>query len=239
MLGTIIADISKTRQPWTKHSLSAEGILSLAVSDWLLNGDQESETNLKGFLSEWKQKYLPEPGPYSYTNDNPILGAIPIGLWATDICEARQTARFMAAAIYPTKLRMECTEAVATAVFMAYQGVDKGQIKTYLENEFGYDLEGDAPSESTGGNHRQIEQALLTFLRNGTFRQTLNAVISNRASVIIASISCALAEAYHGIPFLIRRKTLKSLPDDIRHAVLQIGKRKESLKTHKKPAFRP
>lgn len=220
-----------TKSSRAPNGLSAEGILSVAVSDWLLNGNLENKDNLKEFLSEWKQKYLPEPRPYSYTNDNPILGAIPIGLWAKDICEARQTARFMAAAIYPTRLRMECAEAVATAVFMTYQGIDKGQIKTYFENEFGYDLEGDDTSGATGRNHKQIEQALLTFLRNHSFRQTLNAVISSRASVVVACIACAMAEAYHGIPFLMLRKTVRNLPEDILMAAIGIQDQRKLRKS--------
>jgi len=225
MLGPIIADISRMKYPQGRQGLSAEGILSIAVSDWLLNGNLESKDNLKEFLSEWKHKYVPDPGPYSYTNDNPILAAVPIGLWASDIGQARDTARFVATAVYPTKMRIDGTEAVAAAVFMADRGADKREIRHYIEREFNCHLSGNdqhVDDDRLSRGRLAVEPAMHLFLHGKSFRQTLKTAIAENESDLVTSIACALAEAYHGIPFLTRRKALRNLPEDIRTAVIGI-----------------
>lgn len=234
MLGTIIADISRTKYSRGAHGLSADGILSIAVSEWLLNGNLESKDNLKEFLSQWKRKHVLEPGPYSYTNDNPILAAVPIGLWASDIGQARDTARFVATAVYPTKMRIDGTEAVAAAVFMADRGADKGENRHYLEREFNCDLSGHDQHEDDERLSRgrlAVESALNLFFHGTSFRQTLKTAIAENESDLVTSIACALAEAYYGIPFLMRRRALRNLPEDIRTAVIGIRNHRKLRKS--------
>ena len=223
MLGTIIADQASVIKRKTQNP-SPDVIVSLAVTDWLLNGDTLDRNDLKAFLAKWKQKYLPPATPYSFKNENPILAAVPIGLWAPCPETAFHTARLVAGTIYPTKLRIECTELVAEAVSLAAMKVSKREIKTYLENRYGCDLsfgEKIIQEEKTPKNLQTVETAIRIFLSENSFRKTLNAT-AGLDNPLASCIACGLAEAYHGIPFLTRRKAFRSLPEDIRKIVKQI-----------------
>lgn len=102
--------------------------------------------------------------------------------------------------------------------------VSKREIKTYLENRYGCDLsfgEKKIQEEKNPKNLQTVETAIITFLSENSFTKTLKTATSlqDRTAAIIA---CALADAYHGIPYLTRRKALKGLPEDIRAIVLGI-----------------
>ena len=145
MTGAIIAYLAlppyrQEQFPDRDFPVSMNLITAVAVGDWLLHGDTADKDSLRHFISEWKGRYGGRPKPYSYTSGSPLLRAIPVGLWAGDMDEARRTGRLVAEVTHPFGSYLNATEAVAAAVFMASKGLDKGQIRTYLEREFGYDL---------------------------------------------------------------------------------------------------
>lgn len=222
MLGIIIYNNHQTGR-----ILSSEIILSLGVGDWLLNGDTLDRTDLKAFLAKWKQKYLPPATPFSFKNENPILAAVPIGLWAPCPETAFHTARLVAGTIYPTRLRIKCTELLAEATFLAAMKVSKGEIKTYLENRYECNFsfgEGEIPGEKNPKSLQTVETAIRIFLSENSFRRTFNAT-AGLDDPLASCIACGLAEAYHGIPFLTRRKAFRSLPEEIRETINHIQAR--------------
>jgi hypothetical protein len=230
MTGAIIAYL--TLPPYRQEQfhnpvfpVSMELITAVAVGDWLLNGNTLDKTDLKVFLAKWKQKYHPPSAPYSFKNDNPILAAVPIGLWAPCPETAFYTARLVAGTIYPTKLRIECTALLAEAACLAAMKTDKNEINAYLESRYGYDLSFEA-GEKHPKSLQTVETAIRVFLSGSSFRKAYKAA-EILDDPLASAIACGLTEAYCGIPYLTRRKAIRSLPEDIREIVKQIWAQNE------------
>ena len=64
----------------------------------------------------------------------------PVGLYAKTLDESLSLAALTASVSHNHPEGVKGAQAIATSVFLAKQGKSKAEIKTYVENTFGYDL---------------------------------------------------------------------------------------------------
>ena len=113
------------------------------------------------------------------------------------------------------------TAAVAV-IFLARTGHSKPEIKQYVEQTFGYDLNRTCDEIRPGYRHVEtcqetVPEAIIAFLESVSFEDALrNAVSLGGDSDTLACITGGIAEAFYGMPQELRDETLKRLPEDIR-----------------------
>lgn len=113
------------------------------------------------------------------------------------------------------------TAAVAV-IFLARTGHSKPEIKQYVEQTFGYDLNRTCDEIRPTYHHVEtcqetVPEAINAFLESVSFEDALrNAVSLGGDSDTLACITGGIAEAFYGMPQELRDETLKRLPEDIR-----------------------
>lgn len=113
------------------------------------------------------------------------------------------------------------TAAVAV-IFLARTGRSKPEIKQYVEQTFGYDLNRTCDEIRPTYHHVEtcqetVPEAIIAFLESVSFEDALrNAVSLGGDSDTLACITGGIAEAFYGMPQELRDETLKRLPEDIR-----------------------
>ena len=113
------------------------------------------------------------------------------------------------------------TAAVAV-IFLARTGHSKPEIKQYVEQTFGYDLNRTCDEIRPTYHHVEtcqetVPEAIIAFLESVSFEDALrNAVSLGGDSDTLACITGGIAEAFYGMPQELRDETLKRLPEDIR-----------------------
>ena len=113
------------------------------------------------------------------------------------------------------------TAAVAV-IFLARTGHSKPEIKQYVEQTFGYDLNRTCDEIRPTYHHVEtcqetVPEAINAFLESVSFEDALRNVVSlGGDSDTLACITGGIAEAFYGMPQELRDETLKRLPEDIR-----------------------
>lgn len=112
--------------------------------------------------------------------------------------------------------------AAAAVIFLARTGHSKPEIKQYVEQTFGYDLNRTCDEIRPTYHHVEtcqetVPEAIIAFLESVSFEDALrNAVSLGGDSDTLACITGGIAEAFYGMPQELRDETLKRLPEDIR-----------------------
>ena len=115
-------------------------------------------------------------------------------------------------------------QATAAVIFLARTGHSKPEIKQYVEQTFGYDLNRTCDEIRPTYHHVEtcqetVPEAIIAFLESVSFEDALrNAVSLGGDSDTLACITGGIAEAFYGMPQELRDETLKRLPEDIREA---------------------
>jgi len=119
-----------------------------------------------------------------------------------------------------TKESIECAQAVAGSVFLARTGYTKKDIKDFAQQVMGRSLDFDYDDlidnytfKMKGVN--SIPQAIYIFLISDNFEDALRKSLSiGGDSDTIASITCAIAESFYGMPENLRNHALNYLPKE-------------------------
>ena len=115
-------------------------------------------------------------------------------------------------------------QATAAVIFLARTGHSKPEIKQYVEQTFGYDLNRTCDEIRPTYHHVEtcqetVPEAIIAFLESVSFEDALrNTVSLGGDSDTLACITGGIAEAFYGMPQELRDETLKRLPEDIREA---------------------
>ena len=113
-------------------------------------------------------------------------------------------------------------QATAAVIFLARTSHSKPEIKQYVEQTFGYDLNRTCDEIRPTYHHVEtcqetVPEAIIAFLESVSFEDALrNAVSLGGDSDTLACITGGIAEAFYGMPQELRDETLKRLPEDIR-----------------------
>ena len=119
---------------------------------------------------------------------------------------------------------LKAAEAVASAVYLAKEGLPQEEIRDYIESNYyriDFTLDDIRDTyrfdETCGGS---VPQALEAFFEAEDFEDAIrNAVSVGGDSDTIAAIAGGIAEAYFGVPSKIRDKTLEYLDAPLRKIV--------------------
>ena len=113
-------------------------------------------------------------------------------------------------------------QATAAAIFLARTGAEKREIKRYIAETYGYDLERSTEAIRPGYHHVEscqetVPEAIIAFLESTDFEQALRLAVSlGGDSDTLAAITASIAEGYYGVPDALRQEALARLDGPLR-----------------------
>ncbi|NER83623.1 MAG: ADP-ribosylglycohydrolase family protein [Leptolyngbya sp. SIO1D8] len=218
-------------------SFTDDTILSVAVADVLLHGG-----NYAIAFKDYYQRYPNPTGsygarfqqwaisetltPYNSWGNGAAMRVSPVGFACETLDEVLQTAEQTAAVTHNHPEGIKGAQATAAAIFLARAGQSKADIRSYITQAFGYDLNRTVDEirpnytfdESCQGT---VPEAMVAFLDATDFEDAIrNAVSLGGDSDTLTCITGGIAQAFYGgVPEDIAEAVLTYLDDPLRRIV--------------------
>ena len=204
-------------------------VMTIAVAEGLMNGGTPEDyikamkrlgrmypnAGYGGHFRSWL--FTDDCMPYNSWGNGSAMRVSPAG-WFFDTLEMTENAAEVSAAVthnHPEGIKG--AKATAAAIFLARNNKSKEEIKSYIENKYGYDLsrtldeirqtyEFDVSCMGT------VPEAIIAFLESEDFEDAIrNAISLGGDSDTLAAITGSIAEAAYGVPDEIRMKAISLL----------------------------
>lgn len=206
-------------------------VLTIAIAGAILNGDDYAVTVRKigrkyphcgygGSFFHWL--FSETSAPYNSWGNGAAMRVSPVG-FAFDsaervLAEAKKTAEFT----HNHPEGIKGAQAAALAVFVARTTRDKEQVKSEIQEEFGYDLDRTLNDIRPGYRfdiscQGTVPEAIIAFLESTSYEDAVrNAVSLGGDSDTLACITGGIAHAFYGgVPDYIADKVKEILPEDL------------------------
>lgn len=248
MLGALVGDIigsvyefhntkSTDFELFRKNSrFTDDSVMTLAVAKWLLEDIEHTSFYLVNCMQELGLRYPSagyggrfvrwlyerNPQPYNSWGNGAGMRVSPVGLYAKTLDEALKLAEITASVSHNHPEGVKGAQAIAASVFLAKDGRSKAEIKEYVENTFGYDLnrtiEEIRPQyEFTESCQGSVPEAIIAFLEGNSFEEVIRLAISlGGDSDTIACMAGAIAACVYPIPDEIAERCNLVLTEDLR-----------------------
>ena len=253
MLGAVAGDIigsvyefrnTKSTQfdlftPWTRFT--DDSVMTLAVAKWLIEDKRHSISHLIRCMQMLGNKYpragygesfgfwlrQEDPQPYNSWGNGAGMRVSPVGLYAKSIDEALKLAELTASVSHNHPEGIKGAQAIAASVFLCKEGRSKQEIKRYVEDTFGYNLNRTIAEIRPNycfdvSCQGSVPEAIIAFLEGNSFEEVIRLAISlGGDSDTIACMAGAIAACCYEIPQEIAEKCdglltkdLKTIKDD-------------------------
>lgn len=142
-------------------------------------------------------------------------------IWEVHIERTREVARWSAEVTHNHPDAMDGAEATASAIYMARNGKTKGEIREYINSEFGYDFSQtceeirswykfDVKCKGT------VPPAITAFYEGTDFEDVIRtAVWLGGDCDTLTCIAGGMAEAFYGVPDNFKKECVARLPEDV------------------------
>jgi len=224
MLGAICGDIvgSKYERMNVKHTefpLFSEGCrytddttLTLAVADAIMNGKDYADTikeygrahPLAGYGSSfiaWLDS--PKSEPYNSWGNGSAMRVSPVAWLFNTMEEVLEHAKLSAEVTHNHPEGIKGAQAIASSIFLARLGSEKKEIKEWVEEKFGYDLDRTIDEirpvyEFDVSCQGSVPESIIAFLESTDYEDCIRKGISiGGDSDTIAAMAGSIAEAYY------------------------------------------
>ena len=175
-----------------------------------------------GMFRRWLRAEYPQP--YGSFGNGSAMRVAAAGWLFDTLDKTLEMAKVTAEVTHNHPEGIKGAQATAAVIFLARTGHSKPEIKQYVEQTFGYDLNRTCDEIRPTYHHVEtcqetVSEAIIAFLESTGFEDALrNAVSLGGDSDTLACITGGIAEAFYGMPQELRDETLKRLPEDIREA---------------------
>ena len=201
----------------SRTHVTDDSVATLAVAKWLM-GDRNRNELVNTFLgvcnrhpnAGWGPNFKrwlrgKDHSPYCGNTNGAQMRVSACGWAADSLEEALDLARRSAEVSHNSQEGIEGAQAIAAAIFLMRTGSTKLEVKTYIESNFGYNL------NRTVAEHRAIRskkyvcsqsgpEAIRCWLEADTYEQTIrNAVTLRTDADTVADIAGAIAAATPGM----------------------------------------
>ena len=216
-------------------------VLTVAVADWLLAGEDDLADRLArytftypnrgygGMYANWANRWDREP--YDSYGNGSAMRVSPVAWFAKDQGQVLDLANASAAVTHNHPEGIKGAQATALAIWMARTSADASQIRRSIMDFAAYDLTEtvDEIREWYYFNEtcqETVPQAIICALEATSFEDAIrNAISIGGDSDTVAAITGGIAEAMFGIPDQIEATALSFLPSDITQTLDRFGER--------------
>ena len=248
MLGALVGDIvgsvyefANTKStdfelftPWSSYT--DDSVMTLAVAKWLVEDEAHTIHYLIYCMQELGNRYpnagyggnfgwwlrQDDPKPYNSWGNGAGMRVSPVGLYAKTLDEALALAAITASVSHNHPEGVKGAQAVASCVFLAKEGKTKTEIKAYVQNAFGYNLNRKIAEirprygfdVSCQGS---VPESIIAFLEGNSFEEVIRLAISlGGDSDTIGAMAGAIAACVYPIPDDIKKRCDAVLTEDLR-----------------------
>ena len=229
----------------TEARFTDDTVMSIAVAEALIGlGADADEERVKAdvvrFMRHWGRLYplvgyggifriwlaTDDPQPYGSYGNGSAMRVSSVGWLYDSLTRTREVARWTAEVTHSHPEGVKGAESVASGIYLGRTGHSKEEIKSYIMQEFGYDLSRtldeirpdycmDATCQGS------VPEAITAFLESADLIDAIrNAVSLGGDTDTTACIAGSIAEAFYGCPDELREKCLSRLPEEMRDVLL-------------------
>ena len=260
MLGSIIGDtvgsvyefnnIKTTDFPLfsARSNYTDDSIMTMAVASWLLKDPQHGMATLEESMVEFAKQFpCPMGGyggmfhkwlfggykrePYNSWGNGSAMRVSAVGWMFDTIEETERVARISAEVTHNHPEGIKGAQATAAAMFLARNGKSKDEIRNYISNTYGYNLNRTCEEirpvygwePSCQGT---VPEAIVAFIDSTDFESAIRLAVSlGGDSDTLACITGGIAEAfYNDIPGEIATTVWSKLPEIFKEIMKEMGK---------------
>ena len=213
-----------------------DSIMSLAIGKALLEAKGESDATLEAKTIHYMQligrpyphcgyggrfydwMYTDNPKPYNSFGNGAAMRVSACAYVAQSLEQALHFSDIVTAVSHNHEEGLKGARATTAAIYMALQGASMAEIKEHIVNNYyALDFTIDEIRESYYFNEtcqETVPQALEAFFESSSFEDALRIAISvGGDSDTLAAITCSVAEAFYGVPQVIRTQAESYLDD--------------------------
>lgn len=216
-----------------ESSYTDDSIMTIAVADWLLHGGDLTKImqnygskypspmgGYGGRFGSWLHEKNPQP--YNSWGNGAAMRVSPVGWYFDSLEETLKVARETAIVTHNHPEGIKGAQAIAAAIFLARNGKSKEDIKDFVEENFGYDLNrtcNEIRPKYTFNDSCQgtVPEAIIAFLESKNFEDAIRLAVSlGGDSDTLACITGGIAEAFYKyqMPYNIIAKVNELLDAD-------------------------
>ena len=226
-------------------------VMTIAVCDALLRvSDGKTETIEKtvvGSMKKWGRKYpdagygsmfsqwlmAENPRPYGSFGNGSAMRVSSVGWLYNSLEETRKVARITAGVTHNHPEGIKGAEAVASAIYLARSGEYKGSIKSYIMDEFDYDL--DRTCDEIRPHYHHVEscqetvpEAIMAFFEGKGFEDAIRTAVSLGGDCdTLTCITGGIAEAFYGVPENLKTECRNRIPQEMRNVLRLFNMRRK------------
>jgi len=165
--------------------------------------------------------FCTNPEPYNSFGNGAAMRISPVGFIARTESEVRELSEIVTSVTHNHEEGLKGAEATALAIFMARNGCTKSEIRNKINRSYyplNFTIDGIRDSYQFNETCQDtVPQAIVAFLESSSFEDAIRTAISvGGDSDTLAAITGSIAEAYYGVPEIIRKRALTYLDDELR-----------------------
>ena len=231
-----------------KCKVTDDSVMSVAVAEMCLNGYvPDNNPRIIQTFKKWGQRYpyagygnrffhwvlSNEPEPYNSCGNGSAMRISAIGFYANSAEEVEAYSKAVTEVTHNHPEGIKGAYVTAMCIYMARKGASKKEIKAFVEKY--YDINFDYEHLRRTYKHEAeicqntVPQAIFCFLISNGFEDCLRTTISIGGDCdTTAAISCAIAEAYYGIPTKIAEAVMEFIPEDMKEVIRRFDREIQS-----------
>ena len=222
-----------------KSTFTDDTVLTLAIAKWICN----QQSDLVKIVHDLGKKYInvgfghgfkvwlrdENPKPYNSYGNGSAMRVSSVAVSTNDMVNVKWTAKQTADITHNHTAGEIGAQAVAAAIYLAYNGFSKLIIKDFIEHYY-YNLDGEIDEirktyQFDASCPGSVPQAILAFLESDSVEHAIRLAVSLGGDADTqASIAGAIAAAYYKtIPNQILDYVLGILPEDLNVIIRQFN----------------
>lgn len=238
-----------------RSTFTDDSIMTIAVAEWLLTDNEHTHDSLESIMVKYAKDFpFPTGGyggsfaqwlfrpealvdcktgkiagkrvPYNSWGNGAAMRTSAVGWKFRTLDETERVAALSASITHDHPEGIKGAQATAAAIYLARTGKTKQEIKDYIEQKFGYDLDThtDEIRKTYGWEDScqgTVPPAIRAFLDSTDFESAVRIAVSlGGDSDTLACITGGIAEAYYGeIPREILKAAIDMLPEAFLHVL--------------------
>lgn len=254
LMGAILGDIAGSIYEFDPHKstdinlqdnrmdYTDDTIMTIAVADWILNDKRHTMNGLVERMQQWGRRYPHPMGAYGnmfsqwLRSDNPMpynswgngsaMRVSAVGFAFDTLEETMNVAKKCAEVTHNHPEGIKGAQATAAAIFMARTGSPKKEIRRFITDTFGYNLDRSCddirPTYGFDGSCQgTVPESIIAFLDSKDYEDALRLCISLGGDAdTMGAITGAIAGAYYNkMPYALYEFGMEKLPKDIQNVV--------------------
>ena len=217
-----------------------DSIMTVAVAEGLMDAGKDASPQkmarcVTSSMLKWGRKYpnagyglrfirwlaSSNPKPYGSYGNGSAMRVSAAG-WLYDTLErTREAAVATSVPTHDHPEGIKGAESVASAIFLARNGSSKDEIRSYIVENFGYDLSRTCDEIRPKYHHVEscqetVPEAITAFLEGKDFEDVVRTAVSLGGDCdTLTAIAGSMAEAFYGVPELLVREVRNRLPGEM------------------------